>query len=157
PTINELYRSFTLVASGISTVTNANPALGNEMMEGYEAGVDFAPVPALKLSATAFYNRVAHAIANVTTAQTATTITRVRQNVDAIRARGLEFAAALDLGKVSLDGSLALTDAVVRASGAQVALNGMRPAQTPKIAASATVTWKPRDGWQGAVVLRHFG
>lgn len=157
PTINELYRSFTLVASGVSTVTNANAALGNEMMEGYEAGVDFTPVPALKLSATAFYNRVAHAIANVTTAQTATTITRVRQNVDAIRARGLEFAAALDLGRISLDGSLALTDAVVRASGAQAGLNGMRPAQTPKIAASATVTWKPRDGWQGALVLRHFG
>jgi hypothetical protein len=54
PTINELYRSFTLVASGVSTVTNANAALGNEMMEGYEAGVDFTPVPALKLSATAF-------------------------------------------------------------------------------------------------------
>jgi len=157
PTINELYRSFTLVASGISTVTNANPTLANERLQGYEAGVDLAPLPGLKLSATAFYNRLNHAIANVTTAQTSTTITRYRQNVDAIRAKGLELAAALDLGKVSFDGSLALTDAVVKASGAQIGLDGMRPAQTPKIAASATVTWKPRAGWQGGVSLRHVG
>lgn len=157
PTINELYRSFSLVASGVTTVTNANSKLANEMLKGYEAGVDLAPLPGLKLSATAFYNRLDHAIANVTTAQTGTTITRYRQNVDAIRARGLEFAAALDLGRVSLDGSLALTDAVVRASGTQIGLNGMRPAQTPKVAASATATWKPRAGWQGGVTLRYVG
>jgi len=157
PTINELYRTFSLVASGVTTVTNANPNLTNELVKGYEAGVDVTPLPGLKLSATAFYNRLDHAIANVTTAQTLTTITRVRQNVDAIRAQGLEFAAALDLGKVSLDGSLALTDAVVRASGAQAQINGMRPAQTPKIALAATATWKPRAGWQGGVSLRYVG
>ena len=157
PTINELYRSFTLVASGVSTVTNANPNLTNELVKGYEAGMDWAPAAGVKFSATAFYNQLNHAIANVTTAQVGSTITRVRQNVDAIRARGVELAAAFDFGKLSLDGSLALTDAVVEASGAQAAINGKRPAQTPKTAASATLTWKPRAGWQGGVSLRYVG
>ncbi|NBC37839.1 TonB-dependent receptor [Novosphingobium sp. FSY-8] len=157
PTVNELYRSFTLTASGVSTVTNANPALGNELLRGAEAGVEWRPAEALRLSVTAFDNRVAHAIANVTTAQTLTTITRLRQNVDAIRARGLEIEAGVKAGKVTLDGSLALSDAVVRASGAAVGLNGMRPAQTPKVAASLTLGWQPREGLRGAVILRHVG
>ena len=157
PTINELYRSFTLTASGVSTVTNANPALGNEMLKGYEAGLDWHVVKGLRLSATAFDNRVDHAIANVTLSQTATLITRQRQNVDAIHARGLELGAQADVGRFSLDASLALTDATMATSGAQAALDGLRPAQTPRIAASATLGWKPRAGWQLAATLRHTG
>lgn len=157
PTINELYRSFTLTASGVSTVTNANPALGNEMLKGYEAGLDWHVVKGLRLSATAFDNRVDHAIANVTLSQTATLITRQRQNVDAIHARGLELGAQADVGRFSLDASLVLTDATMATSGAQAALDGLRPAQTPRIAASATLGWKPRAGWQLAATLRHTG
>ena len=149
PTINELYRTFTV----FPVTTNANPALGNEMLKGAEGGVDVTPMPGLKLSATAFTNRVEHAIANVTTGVNL----RQRQNVDAIRAKGLEFAASATAGRFSLDGSLALTDAVVEASGAQAGINGLRPAQTPKIAASATLNWRPAPRWQAAVSLRYLG
>ena len=158
PTINELYRQFVVTSPNVgggttSITTQANAALINERLRGFEAGVDFAPTPAVKLTATAFYNRVDHAIANVTLTAT----TRQRQNVDAIRAKGVELAAAIKLGQVSLDTSLAWTDAVVLASGPAAALNGLRPAQTPKLAASATLGWKPREGWAISATVRHTG
>jgi vitamin B12 transporter len=107
----------------------------------------------LRFSVTAFYNRVGQAIANVTTGVNL----RQRQNVDAIRARGLEFSAGADVGRFSVDGSLAVTDSRVLASGAQSGLNGLRPAQTPKLAGSATLAWKPKAGWQAALIVRHIG
>lgn len=149
PTVNELYRPFVV----FPVTTNANAALENEELRGVDVGIDFAPTPAVNLSITAFYNKVENAIANVTVA----TNVRQRQNVDAIRARGLEFGASLHFGTVSFDGSLALTDAEVEASGRQAQLDGLRPAQTPKIAASATLAWRPHPGWTFSTTLRHIG
>ncbi len=162
PTLNELYRSFTVTAlapgGGVAlTRTVANPTLGNEELEGYEAGVDFTPIPAVALSATWFDNRVRHAIANVTTSISGNTTTRMRRNVDAVHARGVELEARLNLGQVSLDASWAFTRARVEASGAAAALNGLRPAQTPREAGSATLAWAPRPGWRLAGTVRHTG
>jgi outer membrane receptor protein involved in Fe transport len=151
PTLNELYRTYVVFPVTIT----ANPALRPERLEGYEGGLDITPLPGLHLSATAFYNRVAHAIANVTIG----TNLQQRENVRAIRARGLEFGGDLTRGTLSLDASLALTSAVVEAPGA--AINGLRPAQTPKIAASAGASWRPhllgREGWLVSASLRHTG
>ena len=149
PTLNELYRPFTVPP----VTTQANAALINERLEGFEAGFDFAPTPAVRLSMTAFADRIAHAIANVTIA----TNMRQRFNVDAIRARGLEFDAHIQHGQVRFDGSLALTEAKVRAIGIAAPLNGLRPAQTPKISASGTLGWTPSPGFDLAVTLRHTG
>ena len=82
---------------------------------------------------------------------------RERRNVEAVRSKGLEFGAALRVGTLSFDGSLALTDAEVEGSGASAALDGMRPSQTPRLAASGTLAWRPREGWQLAATLRHVG
>ncbi len=149
PTVNELYRPFVV----FPVTTNANPALGNEELRGFEAGIDFAPSPSVNLSLTAFTNKVENAIANVTIA----TNVRQRQNVDAITAKGIELGAALRFGTLSFDGSLALTDAEVSASGAAILLDGKRPAQTPKIAGSATLAWRPQAGWVLSATLRHVG
>lgn len=149
PTLNELYRSFTV----FPVVTRANAALGNERLVGFEGGIDYAPVPALRLSLTAFDNRVRHAIANVTIAANL----RERRNVDAIHARGVELGASGTLGALRFDGSLAWTDSQVEASGASLALDGMRPAQTPQLAASATLAWQPKAGWRIAATLKHVG
>ena len=149
PTLNELYRPFVV----FPVTTSANAALGNEHLVGYEGGVDWTPSAATSISLTAFDNRIENAIAHVTIALN----TRERRNVDAIHARGIELSAALKLGRLSLDGSLALTDAKVEASGTSASLNGLRPAQTPKIAASATLGWRPRDGWLITATLRHVG
>jgi outer membrane receptor protein involved in Fe transport len=149
PTLNELYRPF--VVFPVTTLANAN--LKNEHLRGAEVGVDFTPADNVILSLTAFDNKVEDAIANVTIA----TNLRERRNVDAIHAQGIELGAQIRLGQVSLDGSLVYTDAKVEASGSSAALDGMRPAQTPQLAASATLAWQPREGWQFATTLRHVG
>ncbi len=148
PTLNELYRPFTV----FPVTTRANALLGNERLVGFEGGIDYAPSTAVRLSVTAFDNRVRHAIANVTIG----TNLRERRNVDAVRARGLELGAGLRLRTVSFDGSLALTDARVEAA-ASPALDGKRPAQTPKLAASATLAWAPRGGWRIAATVKPVG
>ena len=149
PTINELYRPF--VVSPVTTQANEN--LRNERVFGFEGGADWTPSPSATLSLTLFENEVHDAIANVTIA----TNLRKRQNVDAVRSRGIELSGALKAGAWSLDGSLALTDAKVEASGAAVKLNGLRPAQTPSVAASATLSWRPRAGWLVSATVRHVG
>jgi outer membrane receptor protein involved in Fe transport len=171
PTLNELYRPFTIasIAPGESviTVTNANAALANEQLHGVEAGFDLSPIPGATLSLTGFIDRLDHAIGNRTLSTTTSapsasglvTVTTQEQrvNLNAIRARGLEIDGHARAGHFTLDGSLALTDAVVEASGAAAALNGLRPAQTPKIAGSLTLGWHPVHGYDAELVLRHVG
>lgn len=167
PTLNELYRSFTVTAAGpngttATTRTAANPQLANERLEGFEAGIDLAPLPGVTLSATLFDNRVRHAIANVTTATTVApngnvTTARVRRNVDAVHSRGVEVGAGATVGALRFDVSYAYTEARMQGSGASAQLDGMRPAQTPRVALSATAAWTPRPGWRLAMTARHVG
>ena len=147
PTLNELYRPFVV----FPVTTNANAALSNERLVGYEAGVDLAPVESVELSATVFDNRVEDAVANVTLDPR----TRQRQNIEEIRARGAEFSSSLALGELRFTGSLAYTEAEARQPGA--AFDGNRPAQTPRWAGSATLSWSPADDWLVAGTLRHVG
>lgn len=147
PTLNELYRPFVV----FPVVTEANAALENERLEGFEIGVDWQPVYALVLSVTAFDNEVQNAIANVTIGPNL----RRRANLPAITARGIEASVAAKLGAVSLDGALAWTDAAVRGEGASLDLDGNRPAQTPEFAATLTLGWEPAPGWRLAGTLRH--
>ncbi|MES2492923.1 MAG: TonB-dependent receptor [Pseudomonadota bacterium] len=149
PTLNELYRSFTV----FPVVTRANENLRNEKLEGYEAGIDFSPARWATFTVTAFDNRIRHAIANVTIG----TNLRQRQNVGAVRSRGVELGAGLRLGTLSLDASYAYTDAKMQAGGISADLDGKRPAQTPRHAASGTLAWAPRDGWRLATTVRHIG
>lgn len=147
PTLNELYRPFVV----FPVVTEANAALENERLEGFEVGFDWQPVNALVVSVTAFDNAVENAIANVTIRPNL----RRRQNLPAIEARGIEASVAAKLGAVSLEGALAWTDAEVRGEGASLALDGKRPSQTPAFAGTLTLGWRPAEGWQVATTLRH--
>lgn len=149
PTLNELYRPFVV----FPITTQANAALKNERLRGYEAGIEVTPSPALSITLTAFDNRLKDAIANVTLSPT----TRQRRNVDAIHARGIEAGTEVRVGTVSFEGSLSWTDAKVDASGASTLLDGKRPAQVPKLAASGTLAWTPEPGWRLAATLRHTG
>ncbi len=149
PTLNELYRPFVV----FPVTTRANAALVNETLRGFEAGIDLAPSPAVQLQLTAFDNPLRGAIANVTLAPNL----RERRNVDGVQARGIELGVAVKLGPFSLDGSLALLDAWIQASGISAALNGKRPAQSPRIAANATLAWRPGKGWLFSASLRRTG
>jgi len=147
PTLNELYRPFVV----FPVTTEANADLRNERLRGYEVGIDWQPVNAVVIAVTAFDNTVENAIANVTIGPNL----RRRANLPAIAARGIEASVAAKFGPVSLDGALAWTDAEVRGRGTSADLDGKRPAQTPRLAATLTLGWEPAAGWRLAGTLRH--
>jgi len=147
PTLNELYRPFVV----FPIVTQANAALKNERLEGFEAGIELGDGELYSLSLTAFDNKVKHAITNVTIG----TNLRQRQNISAIHAQGIEASAGAALGPVRFDGSLAFVDAEAQQAGA--AFDGNRPSQTPKWMGSATLSYRPADDWLLAATLRHVG
>ncbi|MBO9505086.1 TonB-dependent receptor [Qipengyuania flava] len=149
PTLNELYRPFVV----FPVVTQANAALENERLEGFEAGIELTPNPAVALSLTAFDNRVKNAVANVTIAENL----RQRRNIDAIQSRGLEASVGATLGAFSLDASAVWTDAEAKGSGFAAALDGNRPSQTPRFTGGATLSWTPADDWLLSATVRHVG
>ena len=147
PTLNELYRSFVV----FPVTTQANAALRNERLEGYEVGAEWRPARQLSASLTAFDNRVRDAIANVTIGPNL----RQRRNIAAIESRGIEAAAGAEVGSFRLNGTLAWTDARVTGGAEAAVLDSKRPAQTPRWAASATLGWHPASGRQIAITVRH--
>lgn len=152
PTLNELYRSFAV----FPVTTNANADLAPERLKGGEVGIDVKPIMGIRLSATAFYNRLDNAIANVTIG----TNLRQRQNVDAIIAKGIELSGSFVLGHFDLNASYAYNDSHVRAgpvNGLPNAMNGKRPAQSPQHMASATLGWTSPGQVRLAATLRYVG
>jgi len=122
PTLNELYRGFRLG----STLTLANPGLVEERLWGGEAGASWhTGGEALRLRAVAFLGRISDPVANVTLQTTPQLITRQRQNLGRVLARGLELEAEGRLG-ARLVGSVgyALVDSVVESFAANPSLEG---------------------------------
>jgi outer membrane receptor protein involved in Fe transport len=161
PALNELYRPFRVGTDAVA----ANAELAPERLEGVEAGVNLTPARGVTLSATLFHNRLANAIANVTAGTGPGTFPgvgfvaaggtyRVRRNLDAIRSTGLEVDAAATVGPVFARASWSHVDPEVDASGASVDLDGLRPAQTPLDALSATLGLR-RGATTVSTTLRH--
>jgi outer membrane receptor protein involved in Fe transport len=162
PTLNELFRPFRAGADA----TAANPELKPERLAGAELGLEFASGP-WRLSATGFANRLKDAIANVTLGQGPGTFPQVgfvgaggafrqRQNVDAVLVRGVEASAEWVKGPWAVRAGASLTRPRMEASGAAAPLNGLRPAQTPRFAASLSAAWE-RDGKGAQLALRRVG
>jgi outer membrane receptor protein involved in Fe transport len=148
PTLNELYRPFRAGADA----TAANQALDPERLHGLEAGLDWTPAEGTRLSATAFTNRLAKAIANVSLGVGPAPFPgvgfvasggtfRQRQNVDAIDTHGFELDAGWTRGPWRAALSYALTDARIDADGPAAALDGKRPAQVARHSGSASLGW----------------
>src|SRR3546814_4605840 len=100
----------TLFRSGLET----------EKLKGVEAGFDLRPAEDVTIGATAFYNRLDDAIANVTISPDL----RQRQNVEAVISKGFEFTAQAKLADFFLLASYAYSHSKVKASGTQAALAG---------------------------------
>ncbi|HEY6662239.1 MAG TPA: TonB-dependent receptor, partial [Sphingomicrobium sp.] len=161
PTLNELFRPF---RAGLDA-TAANPELDPERLAGAEAGFEYARGD-LRVSLTGFINRLKHAIANVTLGEgpgafpgvgfvAAGGTFRQRQNVNAVRVRGIEASAEWTRGPWSVRAGASLTRARIEAGGA-AALDGLRPAQTPKFGGTLALSWERGD--KGAqLVLRRIG
>lgn len=163
PTPNELYRPFRVGADA----TAANPDLDIERARGVEAGFDWRPLPTAQLSVTGYANELGGAISNVTLGRGPGTFPQVgfvaaggsfrqRLNLDAIMVYGIEADASVTVGNWRAQGSLAWADPRVEASGQSAGLDGLRPAQSPQISASATLGWAT-DQLGTSVTLRHFG
>jgi len=162
PTLNELFRPFRAGADA----TAANPNLDPERLAGAEAGLEYAHGP-WRLSGTAFLNRLHDAIANVTLGHgpgvfpqvgfvAAGGAFRQRQNVDAVKVRGLELGAEWTSGPWGLRAGASITHARMETSGTAAVLNGLRPAQTPNFAGTLAASWE--QGGKGAeLVLRRVG
>ncbi|GGB26264.1 TonB-dependent receptor [Sphingomonas metalli] len=161
PTLNELYRPFRVGPDAVA----ANAGLAPERVTGVDGGIRLTPAPGLSLDATWFWNRLTGAIANVTAGRGPGTfpgvgfvaaggIYRIRQNLDAIRSSGIEIDARAELGRLFAIASWSHADPTVEASGAAAALDGLRPAQTPRDLVSATLGWR-RDAATLSATLRH--
>lgn len=162
PTLNELFRPF---RAGTDAVA-ANPLLEPEKLRGVEAGAEWRR-GGVSASLTAFANRLSGPIANVTLGQGPGTFPgvgfvaaggnyRVRRNLDAIDVEGVEAAGSWASGAWTLAGTLSLTNPRVRASGSAAVLNHLRPAQTAKVSAGASIQWQ-RDDRSAGLQLRHAG
>jgi outer membrane receptor protein involved in Fe transport len=162
PTLNELFRPF---RAGLDA-TAANPGLDPERLAGAEAGLDYRAGP-LSLSLTGFVNRLSDAIANVTLGQGPGTFPQVgfvaaggafrqRENVDAVKVRGIEGSAEWVRGPWAIRGAASLTHARMATSGAAATLNALRPAQTPQFAGTLSASWE-RDGKGTELILRRVG
>jgi outer membrane receptor protein involved in Fe transport len=162
PTLNELFRPF---RAGLDA-TGANSELDPERLAGAEAGVEYRR-GGFSASVAGFVNRLKDAIANVTLGQGPGTFPQVgfvaaggtfrqRQNVDAVKVRGLEASAQWMSGPWSLSAGASLTQARMQASGAAAFLDGLRPAQTPNFAATVAASWQ-QDGKGAEIALRRVG
>jgi vitamin B12 transporter len=161
PTLNELYRPFRVG----NDATTANALLSPERLTGIEGGVTLTPAHGVSIAATYFYNRLKDAIANVTTTTPGSTWAgvatyRVRQNLDAIRAQGFELDASWRPGAATspfgVRASWSHTNSKVDGSGITAALDGLRPAQTPRDQVSGTIDWR-RDAAALSLTVRHIG
>ena len=164
PTLNELYRPFRVGADA----TAANAALAPERLRGIEAGIVVRPASRAQLSAIAFHNRLANGIANVTLGEGPGVFPgvgfvapggqyRQRRNLESIVSRGIELDGRLELGAWTLSGGYSYADAEVRATGAALPLDGLRPAQTPRHTGAATIAWRGGDGARAAFTARYVG
>jgi len=153
PSLNELHRRF---AAG-SAITNANPQLEPETLTGVEGGV-LTQFSRASIRATAFFNDLDGAIANVTLTQTPTSTVRQRQNSDSIRAKGVEFELDTRLTQtLSFNGQMVLTSSHFRGSVATPALAGNFVPQVPKVQGGFGLTYADPRWFTAATQVRFSG
>lgn len=151
PTLNELHRPFRVG----NDVTEANPLLTPETLQGIEAGV--GGDTAIHWQATLFANRLRDPVTNVTIGLGPATFPnagfipaggtlRQRQNAGQIDAWGIEGEASGELGAgLSARIGAAYTHAEVDGGKAAAQLTGKRPAQTPELTATAGLAWRATE------------
>ena len=154
PTLNELYRNFRVG----NVVTNANSDLRAERLTGGEAGISARRFEQrLTLRGNFFWSEVADSIANVTLSATPSLITRQRQNLGSVRARGVELSAELNLARRwQLSGSYILTDSTVLSFPANTALEGLWIPQVPRHGFNVQFSYLHPD-WTAGVQTRLVG
>jgi outer membrane receptor protein involved in Fe transport len=153
PSLNELHRRFAVGTQ----LTLANPLLEPETLSGVEGGV-LTQFNRASVRATAFFNNLEGAIANVTLSQVGNQIVRQRQNSDTIRATGVEMEVDSRLSaQLSLSGQLVFTSSHFRGSVATPALEGNTVPQVPTWQGGFAMTWADPDWFTAATQIRFSG
>jgi outer membrane receptor protein involved in Fe transport len=153
PSLNELHRRF---AAG-TAITNANPLLDPETLTGVEGGV-LTQWAKSSFRATAFFNDLDGAIANVTLTQTPTSTIRQRQNSDSIRATGVEMEFDTRISQAfSLNAQMVFTSSHFRGSVATPALEGNTVPQVPTLQGGFGLTWAEPRWFTAATQVRFSG
>jgi vitamin B12 transporter len=148
PTLNELHRPFRVG----NDITEANPLLRPEKLNGIEAGLGGDTWANWQL--TGFYNQLKDPITNVTIGVGPGIILpiagfipaggtlRQRQNAGEINAWGVEGDASGDVAStLSWRAAFAYTHARVDGGATAPQLTGLRPAQTPEWTVTAGLDW----------------
>jgi outer membrane receptor protein involved in Fe transport len=157
PTLNELYRNFRVG----NVVTNANSALTAERLTGGEFGAGWQPSgQSVFIRGNVFWNVIDDSIANVTLSATPALITRQRQNLGAIRARGVELAVVVKPDRHwEISGEYLLTDSTVLRFPANRLLEGLFVPQIPRQQFNFQVSYA-KSSWtaaaQGRFVSKQF-
>jgi len=153
PTLNELHRRF---AVGNQT-TLANPELDPETLAGVEGGV-LTQFARASIRATAFFNNLDGAIANVTLSQSPTAIVRQRQNSDTIRATGVEIELDSRFSNsLSASAQVVFTSSHFRGSVATPAIADNYVPQVPKVQGGVALTWFDPRWFTAATQIRFSG
>jgi len=150
PTLNELYRSFSVGA----VRTFANPQLGPERLKGGELGVMIEPARKVVLRATYYDNRVEDPVANVTIA----TNQQQRQNLGRSAIKGLQTDAEVTLGDyVRVSGGYLFNDAKVTEFAANPAIVGNWLPQVPQNRGSVQIAYANPSLINAAFSLQAIG
>jgi outer membrane receptor protein involved in Fe transport len=157
PTLNESYRNFRVG----NVVTNANSELSAERLTGGEIGAGWqACHDVLFVRGNVFWSQIDDSIANVTLSTTPALITRQRQNLGAIRARGVEIAMTVKPSRHwEIAGEYLLSDTTVLGFPANPLLAGLFVPQIPRHQFNFQVSYTDK-GWiaatQGRFVSKQF-
>jgi outer membrane receptor protein involved in Fe transport len=149
PTLNELYRSFRLG----NVLTLSNEQLQAEHVHGGEAGLRYLRGRVM-LSGTYFQENVDDPIGNITQSSTTTLITRQRQNMGALRARGGDADFLLILRRIQLRTGYEYVHSVVSSFSASPALVGKFVPQVPAHIFTASAIYNAPHRWTLIGLLR---
>jgi outer membrane receptor protein involved in Fe transport len=164
PTLNELYRPFRVG----NAVTEANAELEPERLFGGEIGLEWRPATPLRLTATAFYNRLEDAIGNITIEVGPGTfdpggfipaggVLRQRQNVGLVTAPGLELTGEWQIAApLRLRATYLLANPTI-AEASEAGLTGNLLAQSPQHVVTGAVEWTPTAKWFLTTQVRYNG
>lgn len=170
PTVNELHRPFRVG----NDITEANPGLEPEKLYGIEAAFGREDMGG-GYSVTVFYNELKDAVTNVTVGLPppgggvipgfpnagfvpANGVLRQRQNAGVIEAVGIEADAWRRwTPTLTIRIAASYTDAEVDGGAAAPQLTGLRPAQAPRLTATASADWTPIDPLTLTARVRYEG
>ena len=162
PTLNELYRQFRVG----NVLTSPNSDLVAERLWGGEFGGGWSgPLGAssatLNIDGTFYWNSLDDAIINATVSVSPTFIRRVRDNLGAATARGVELNGSVDFAdNWTISAAYAWLDSFIREAipGADPAATvGNRLPQVPTYRTRATVLYRADPGWAGSLSVGAIG